>query len=131
MPFSSTRQLKLVYLVRLGFGLLLLCMIVTFSDNLVVNTEYKDITDRLIDHLYPARSQANGIARLALAIDDTGAWYVLSHNPGQQAQLLQTYQKDVQALRVALASDTKMADTEAQRSALADFTALRRRQALQ
>jgi len=122
MPFSSHRQLKLVHLVRLGFALLLLCMMVTFSANLVANTQYQATTDRLIDHLFPARRQANEIARLALAIDDTGAWYVLSHNPRQQAQLLQTYQKDVQALRVALSSATTMADTAEQRAALSDFT---------
>ena len=122
MPFSSHRQLKLVHLVRLGFALLLLCMVVTFSANLVANTQYQATTDRLIDHLFPARSNAREIARLALAIDDTGAWYVLSHDPRQQVQLLQTYQKDVQALRVALSSATTMADTDVQRSALLDFT---------
>jgi diguanylate cyclase (GGDEF)-like protein len=121
MPFSSHRQLKLVHLVRVGFCLMLLCMMVTFSANLVANTQYQATTDRLIDHLFPARKQANEIARLALTIDDTGAWYVLSHNPLQQAQLLQTYQKDVQALRVALSSATSMADTAEQRSALSDF----------
>ena len=41
MPFSSHRQLKLVHLVRLGFALLLLCMMVTFSANLVANTQYQ------------------------------------------------------------------------------------------
>jgi diguanylate cyclase (GGDEF)-like protein len=122
MPFSPHRQLKLVHLVSLGFCLMLLCMLVTFSTNLVANTLYQTTTDRLIDHLFPARHQATEIARLALAIDDTGAWYVLSNNPQQQAQLLQTYQKDIQALRVALSSATKMADTIEQRSALYDFT---------
>jgi len=122
MPFSSHRQPKLVHLVRLGFALLLLCMVVTLSANLVANTQYKATTDRLIDHLYPARTQAREIARLALAIDDTGALYVLSHNPAQQAQLLQTYQQDAQALRVALSSASTLADTAEQRSALADFT---------
>ncbi len=122
MPFFSHRQLKLVHLVRLGFALMLLCMMVTFSANLVANAQYQASTDRLIDHLFPARNQAKEIARLTLAIDDAGAWYVLSHNPRQQAQLLQTYQKDVQALRVVLSSATKMADTDVQRSALFDFT---------
>src|SRR5579863_1402544 len=122
MPFSSHRQLKLVHLVRLGFGLLLLCMMVTFSANLVADTQYNATTDRLIDHLYPARSQAKEIGRLALAIDDTGALYVLSRNPAQQAQLLQTYKQDAQALRVALSAATAMADTAEQRSALSDFT---------
>src|ERR1700737_1384094 len=115
MPFSSHRQLKLVHLVRLGFALLLLCMMVTFSANLVANTQYQATTDRLIDHLLPARGNAKEITRLTLAIDDTGAWYVLSHNPHQQAQLLQTYQKDVQALQIALSSATTMADTAEQR----------------
>ncbi len=122
MPFSSHRQLKLVHLVRLGFALMLLCMMVTFSANLVANTQYQATTDRLIDHLFPARSNANEIARLTLAIDDTGAWYILSRNPAQQVQLLQTYQQDIQELRVALSSATQLADTAEQRSALSDFT---------
>ena len=122
MPFSFHRQPKLVHLVRLGFALMLLCMITIFSANLVANTQYEATTNRLIDHLYPARDQAHEIARLALAIDDTGAWYVLSRDPVQQAQLLQTYQQDAQALRVALSSATTMADTAEQRSALSDFT---------
>ena len=122
MPFSFHRQLKLVHLVRLGFALMLLCMMVTFSANLVADTQYQATTDRLIDHLLPARDNAKEIARLVLAIDDTGAWYVLSRNAAQQAQLLQTYQKDAQALRVALSSATTMADTAKQRSALYDFT---------
>jgi diguanylate cyclase (GGDEF)-like protein len=122
MPFSFHRQLKLVHLVRLGFALMLLCMMVTFSANLVANTQYQATTDRLIGHLFPARSQAKEIARLALAIDDTGALYVLSNDPTQQAQLLQTYQQDAQALRVALSSAATMADTAEQRSALSDFT---------
>src|SRR6202049_1867420 len=122
MPFSFHRQLKLVHLVRLGFALMLLCMMVTFSANLVADTRYQATTDRLIDHLLPARSNAKEIARLALVIDDTGAWYVLSNDPAQQAQLLQTYQQDAQALRVALSSAATMADTAEQRSALSDFT---------
>ena len=46
----------------------------------------------------------------------------MSRNPAQQAQLLQTYQQDAQALRVALSSATNMADTAEQRAALSDFT---------
>ena len=122
MSFSSLQQLKLTHLLHLGFGLVLLCMAVTLGANLVANTQHQAITDRLIDHLYPARKSANEIIRLALTIDDDGAWYVLSHNPHQRAQLLQTYQQDVQALQVVIARATTLADTPEQRDALVNFT---------
>lgn len=122
MRFFPHWQPKLTHLLSLGFGLMLLCMLVTLGANLAANIQHQAITDRLINHLYPARKQAGLIVRLTLAIDDNGAWYVLSHNPRQQAQLLQTYQQEVQALRVALASATALADTPAQRYALVDFT---------
>jgi diguanylate cyclase (GGDEF)-like protein len=122
MRFPALRYMKLTHLLRLGFGLMLLCMIGTFGANLVANTQHQAITDRLIHHIYPARQQANIIVRLTLSIDDNGAWYVLSHSPQQQALLLQSYQQEVQALRLALAQALALADTPAQRSALDDLT---------
>jgi len=122
MCLSLFRQLKLVHRLGFGFGLLLLCMMLTLGVNLAANTQHQVITDHLIDHLYPARSEANRILRLALTIDDNGAQYLLSYDPHQQAQLLQTYQQDVQALRVAVAKLTVLADTPEQRSAMDDFT---------
>ncbi len=121
MLFPAFRHMKLTHLLRLGFGLMLLCMIGTFGANLVANTQYQTSTNRLIDHIYPARQQAQSILTLTLSIDDDGAWYVLSHSPQQQAQLLQNYQQEVQALRVALVQATALADTPAQRSALNDL----------
>ena len=122
MCLSLFRQLKLVHRLGFGFGLLLLCMMLTLGVNLAANTQHQVITDRLIDHLYPARSEANRILRLTLTIDDNGAQYLLSYDPHQQAQLLRTYQQDVQALRVAVAKLTAIADTPEQRSAMDDFT---------
>src|ERR1017187_6753319 len=110
MLFSLFRQLKLIRLLTLGFGLLLLCIVATVGTNLAANTLHQASTDRLVDHLYPARQSAHAIVRLVLTIDDEGAWYVLSHDPHQQAQLLQSYQQDVQALRVAVARSTALAD---------------------
>ena len=56
MCLSLFRQLKLVHRLGFGFGLLLLCMMLTLGVNLAANTQHQAITDRLIDHLYPARS---------------------------------------------------------------------------
>jgi len=122
MLFSRFRQLKLIHLLRLGFGLMLLCMMVTLGANLIATNEHQTITDRLIDHLYPARKQAGDVTNLLLTIDNEAAWYILSHDQHQQAQLLQTYQQDVQSLREGLARATAMADTPGQRDALIDFT---------
>jgi diguanylate cyclase (GGDEF)-like protein/putative nucleotidyltransferase with HDIG domain len=105
-----------------GFGILFLCMVVTLGANLVATTQYKAITDRLINHLYLARQQAREIARLELALDSLGARYVLSYDPQQQVQLLQTYQQNAQQLRAAIASANALADTPAQRNALFDLT---------
>ena len=121
MSFPAFRQMKLPHLLRLGFGLMLLCMIGTFGANLVANTQYQASTDRLIDHIYPARKQAYSIETLTFSIDDDGAWYILSHSPQQRTLLLQNYQQEVQALRVALVQATALADTPAQRSALNDL----------
>src|SRR5207237_478185 len=108
--------------LRLGFGLLLLCMVVTLGANVAANTGQITSADRLIDHLYPARQQASLIVGLTQAIDNDASWYLLSYNPHQQAQLLQTYQLDIQKLRMDVASATALADTLAQRNALVDFT---------
>ncbi len=121
MRFPTFRQMKLTHLLRLGFGLMLLCMIGTFGANLVANTQYQASTDRLIDHIYPARQQAHSIVTLMFSIDDDGAWYILSHSPQQQALLLQNYQQEVRAFRVALVQSAALADTSAQRSALNDL----------
>ena len=114
----SKRVLRYVLVLLL----LMVCMMLTLGVNLAANTQHQVITDRLIDHLYPARSEANRILRLALTIDDNGAQYLLSYDPHQQSQLLQTYQQDVQGLRVAVAKLTAIADTPEQRSAMEDFT---------
>ena len=113
---------QLEYKLGLGFGLLFLCMIVTLSINLVATIRHEAITDRLIDHLYPARTQAQNIARLELALDSTGARYILSYDPQQQKQLLITYHQEAQQLRTAVASANALADTSAQRNALFDFS---------
>ena len=122
MLFSLFRQMKPTHLLYLGFGLMLLCIVVTAGANLVAATQHLTNTDLLIDHLYPARQSAQVIVRLTLAIDDEGAQYILSYDPHQEAQLLQTYQQNVQALRVAIAQATVLADTPQQHVALVDFT---------
>ncbi|HVB21959.1 MAG TPA: diguanylate cyclase [Ktedonobacteraceae bacterium] len=120
MHFSRLRQLE--FKLVLGFGLLFLCMVLTLGANLVVTTRYEAITDRLINHLYPARQQGREIVRLQLSLDSTGARYVLSYDPQQQTQLLKTYQQQVQELRTALVLANVLADTATQRNALFDFT---------
>lgn len=120
MHFSRLRQLECK--LSLGFGLLFLSMVVILGANLVATTQHEAITDRLINHLYPARQQAQEVARLELSLDSIGARYVLSYDPQQQTQLLNTYRQQVQELRTAVALAHVLADTPAQRNALFDFT---------
>jgi len=122
MLFSLLRQLKFTRLLSLGFGLMLLCIVATVGTNLAANTQHLANSDLIIDHLYPSHKSAEFIVRLTRAIDDQGARYILSYDPHQQTQLPQTYQQDVQALRVAVARSTALADTPQQRSALVSFT---------
>jgi diguanylate cyclase (GGDEF)-like protein/putative nucleotidyltransferase with HDIG domain len=121
MHVPTLRHLTLTQQLRLGFGLLLFGLLVTFGANLFANTQHQAITDRLIQHIYPARHQADVIVTLTLSIDDDGAWYVLSHDPPQQVLLLQRSGQNVQALRQALAQALTLADTPAQRAAISDL----------
>ncbi|HLX39574.1 MAG TPA: diguanylate cyclase [Ktedonobacteraceae bacterium] len=120
MRFSHLRQLEIKLV--LGFGLLFLSMVMTLGINLAVTTHYEAITNRLVNHLYPARQQVQEIARLQVSLDSIGARYVLSYDSQQQTQLLKTYQQQVQELRTAIAAANTLADTPTQREALFDFT---------
>lgn len=122
LSFARVQQLKLTPLLSLGFGLMLLCIVTTVGANLIVSNQYQFNTDLIIDHLYPARQEAYTIIQLVLTIDDEGAWYILSNNPSQQKQLLQSYQQHVQALRTAVARARALADTPQQHAALDDFS---------
>ena len=122
LPFARRQRLKPTPLLSLGFGLMLLCIVITAGANLLASNQYQAQTDLMIDRLYPARQEAHTIIWLVLAIDDEGAWYILSNNPTQQAQLLQSYRQNVQALRAAVARARALADTPQQRTALDDFS---------
>lgn len=122
MPFFFLGKQTHTRLLAFGFGLILLCMTLALGTDMATSTRQATITDRLVNHLYPARRQVHEIARLVLALDDEGAWYILSHDPHQQAQLLHNYQQDVQLLHEAIAKATALADTSGQRDALAQFT---------
>ncbi len=119
MHFSPLRQLEIK--LGLGFGLLFLSMIVILGVNLIATSIHQDTTNRLIDHLYPARQQVQEISRLESALDSNGARYILSYDPQQQKQLLQTYHQETQTLWKALALAYTLADTPEQRTAIVDF----------
>ena len=122
LSFARLQRLKPTPLLFLGFGLMLLCIVITAGANLLASNQYQAQTGLMINHLYPARQEAHAIILLVLAIDDEGAWYILSNNPTQQAQLLQSYRQNVQALRAAVVRARALADTPQQRTALDDFS---------
>jgi diguanylate cyclase (GGDEF)-like protein len=120
MRFSPLRQLEIKLV--LGFGILFLCMIGMLGANLAATTRQQANTALLINHLYPAREAAQDISKLESSLDAHGARYILSYDPHQEAQLLQTYQQEVQALKAAITRATLLADTQAQRNALYDLS---------
>lgn len=122
MLFARIRKRSLISQLRLGFGLVLLCMIVFLGTNLVVTNEHQSITNHLVDHLYPARKQASVIARLVLTIDNEAARFILTNNAQEQAQLLQAYRQNTQLLRTAIANANALADTAEQHETIADLT---------
>jgi diguanylate cyclase (GGDEF)-like protein len=120
MRFSPLRQLEIK--LGLGFGILFLCMVAMLVTNIAATSSQQAITDRLIDHLYPAREQAQEMSRLVLVLDSDGARYILSYDPQQETQLLQTYQQEALALRATIRRADTLADTPQQRGALDDFS---------
>ncbi len=122
MNVFSLRRLTLTRQLSIGFGFLLLCMVVTLGTDIATSANQEAITNRLIHHLYPARQQAKTIVQLMLAVDDDGAWYLMTRDPHQQVQLMYSYQQDVRHIRESLAEATALADTPQQRDALAQLS---------
>ncbi len=121
MQFFFLRRLKITTQLILAFSLIILCMGSVSAIDTMVSAQQSAIAYHLVNHLYPARINANMIVTLVSGIDDDGAWYMLSHDPVQEEESLQSYEQQVQELRIVLSQATKLSDTLEQRQAMLEF----------
>src|ERR1035438_10164562 len=99
MRFFLLRRLRITTQLILAFSTIILCTgSVTIIDT-VISAQQSAIAYRLVNHLYPARINVDEIVTLVNGIDDDGAWYMLSHDPIQEEESLQSYEQKVQELR--------------------------------
>jgi methyl-accepting chemotaxis protein len=108
-----------------GFVIVLLLMGTTLAVDIFANGNQVAISNRIVDHLDPARLAALNIVTLVRSIDDDGAWVVnsMSGDKTHSTQVLQTYYQEVASLKTTVASSLALADTDAQRAAIQKFEA--------
>jgi diguanylate cyclase (GGDEF)-like protein/putative nucleotidyltransferase with HDIG domain len=112
------RRLKITTQLILGFSTIILCMGSVSAIDTAASVQQSAIAYNLVNHLYPARINVNEIVTLINGLDDDGAWYVLSHDPIQQEELLQSYEQKVKELQGVLSQAIKLSDTLEQRQAI-------------
>ncbi|MGA3031563.1 MAG: methyl-accepting chemotaxis protein, partial [Candidatus Limnocylindrales bacterium] len=91
----------------------------------VANGNQAAISNRIVNHLDPARIAAAKIVTLVRSIDDEGAWAVnsMSGDKVHSDQLLKTYYAEVDQLKSTVSDALALADTDAQRAAIGKFQA--------
>ncbi len=109
----------------LGFGAVIAVAVLTFGADMVASSNEAAITARITGHLDPARQAAANIVTLVRGADDDGAWYVnaLSGDKAHAATLLATYYDEVAQIQTTVQQALDLADTQAQRDAIAKFKA--------
>lgn len=121
MKFLFLRKLKITTQLRLGFSMIIVCMLFVGVIDTLVSAQQQAIADRLVNHLYPAYITVNTIVPLMNGLDDDGAWYLLSHDPVQELELLQSFERKVQILNVTVKKAISLSDTLEQRQAMIEF----------
>ncbi len=108
-----------------GFVVVLLLMGSTLAVDILASGNQSAISDRIVNHLDPARIAAAKIVTLVRSIDDDGAWVVnsMSGDKAHSDQVLLTYYSEVDQLKQAVATTLDLADTDAQRAAIEKFQA--------
>ncbi len=117
LKFWNNRKLGVK--LQAAFALVMLIVISDVVGVLAVNTQIAALTDRQITTLVPARAAINRVATLLRTADDEGAYYVMERRRAQSAQYLSEYRRDLAAFRAKLAEATKLADSDVQRTAIA------------
>jgi diguanylate cyclase (GGDEF)-like protein len=114
--------MKVAHKLALGFGIVLLLLLSTLATDVFASKQQSTVVDRLVHHLYPARKAAEQIVTWDRSADDDAAAYVLSRDKTLAASYLQAYNTDVQHLRDVLVQAQALADTDAQRHDIQQFT---------
>lgn len=78
-----------------GFASILLLMAAMLAVHLVSGAIQRNLGDRLIQRLLPARAAVRNVRRLILAADDQGASSLLAQSPAASERLLRGYRSDV------------------------------------
>jgi PAS domain S-box-containing protein len=126
-PIPAVRNPRLSVRTKLlgGFGVVLLLMGTTLAVDIVMSGNQSAISDRIVNHLDPARITAARIVTLVRSVDDDGVWAVnsMSGDKAHSDQLMQTYYSEVDQLKSTVATALDLADTDAQRAAIGKFQA--------
>ncbi len=105
----------------LGFALVLLLMVGTLAVDVNASNYQGQLANRLSSHLIPQRVAAQGIIIQVRSTDDDGAWFVMTRNAQQAAQLRARYYNDLKDLDATVQTATALADTAAQGADLRRF----------
>jgi len=106
-----------------GYIIVLLLMGTALVAGLITSGNQAAIADNVVNHLDPARIAAATIVTLVRSADDDGAWVVMamSGDKAHSAELATTYYEEVDQLKATVAEALKLADSDAQRSAIQSF----------
>lgn len=121
MQFLFLRKLKITTQLRLGFSIIILCVVFVSVIDTIVSTQQQAIADHLVNHLYPAYTTVNNIIALMSGLDDDGARYLLSHDPVQEEDSLQSFEQGVHNIKFIVKKAIDLSDTLEQRQAMVEF----------
>jgi methyl-accepting chemotaxis protein len=107
-----------------GYAIVLVLMGVTQVAGMIASGNQATITNRIVNHLDPARIAAARIVTLVRSADDDGAWVVgsMSGDKAHSDQLAKDYYREVDELKTTVATALALADTDVQRAAIQEFT---------
>src|ERR1035437_40141 len=111
-PVRALRNVRSSVRTKLlgGFAVVLLLMGTTLTVDIVASGNQSAISDRIVNHLDPARIAAAKIVTLVRSIDDDGAWviYSMSGDKAHSDQLLQNYYSEVDQLKMTQAPSSSI-----------------------
>ncbi|MFN0146939.1 MAG: MCP four helix bundle domain-containing protein, partial [Dehalococcoidia bacterium] len=107
--------------LMLSFASVLVLLAVIVATNIILGQQRSTTFNSVIDELVPAKLAALEIASGVRVADDDGAWFVLTPDPEQAAELLATYREDVKQVNAAVERARTLAHTDAQIEALDAF----------
>jgi len=119
------RDLSIGRKLAAGFGIVIVINVASLAICVTMASNQAAVSDRIVNHLDPARLAAAKIVTLVRSADDDGAWYVgaMSGDAAHAATLLDTYYSEVDQVKQTIADATSLADSQTQKDALTRFTA--------